>query len=474
MKKKITKLILLILITTFLINCVFIHHVTFADTEEVINLMANLVGGVISIIYYIKKLMVVIIAFCANKITTFIGKMDGVIDAGVIFTLSPFHIFFNKLQITDVNFFDLSISSTTATYKIRTAVSGWFYIMRLISASVLMAILIYVGIRMAISAIAEEKAKYKKMLVDWFSSIALIFLLQYICIFTVYANTAIVKALETVATNTDITDTMNKIAILGAVGVGINSISAALVYCMLTFQTLGLLIAYINRMLKIAFLIIISPLISITYSIDRMGDGKSQALDAWLKEFVYTILIQPFHCIVYIALIGSAFALLTNDNGVGVAISSLGTEYNQLANGVLAILCVKFTKDAEEIVRKIFGFKDDNNLTSMAAGMAVTMVAAKKAQNLGKSARKLTTSAKNFKDSNLFKAISDDSKNGRFKNLADKIDNSKGMQLAKNTKAGKGIGKGVDIVGNGISTVGSKVGTLANKAGTKIGNVGKK
>ena len=64
---------------------------------------------------------------------------------------------------------------------------------------------------------------------------------------------------------------------------------------MLVFQTLGLVISYINRMIKIAFLIIISPLISITYSIDKIGDGKSQALDTWLKEFVYTVLMYNLY-----------------------------------------------------------------------------------------------------------------------------------------------------------------------------------
>jgi hypothetical protein len=113
-------------------------------------------------------------------------------------------------------------------------------------------------------------------------------------------------------------------------------------------------------MIKIAFLIIISPLISITYSIDKIGDGKSQALDTWLKEFVYTVLMQPFHCIIYMVFINTAFELLIADGNPG-------WEHN-VASAVVAILCVKFTKDAEKIVRKIFNFKDENNGTSLAAG----------------------------------------------------------------------------------------------------------
>lgn len=458
MRKTITKLLILILVAIFLINFGVMCNISFAniEAEGVINVATNLIGGVISIVFYLKKLMVVIAAFCVNIITAFIGKMDGVINNGDpgFLILTPFQLFFNKLQITDVNFFDLSIGADTVSYKIRTTVSGWFYVMRLISSAVLLLILIYVGIRMAISTVAEDKAKYKKMLFDWSASLALVFVLQYIIIFTVYANTAIINALERVATNTDISGTINDIALNAAVGIGINSITSAVVYCMLTLQVLGLLIAYINRMLKVAFLIIISPLISITYSIDKMGDGKSQALDTWLKEYVYTILIQPFHCIMYIGLIGVAFNLINND-GTDV-FEALGN-YNQLANGILAILCVKFIKDAEEIVRKIFGFKDDNSTTSMAAGMALTMVAANKAQNLGKSARTFGNKAGKFAGK-LGGAIgADASKIGNhFKGKFDGLKEKSGF-----------IGKAANTVGDQAS----KIGGLAKTAGTKVGGM---
>ena len=156
----------------------------------------------------------------------------------------------------------------------------------------------------------------------------------------------------------------------------------------------------------------------------------------------------------YIGLIGVAFNLIVNDssNPLEMIGNALGPEYNQLANGILAILCVKFIKDAEEIVRKIFGFKDDNSTTSMAAGMALTMVAASKAQNLGKSARSLGTKASKFAGG-FGKAVGSDAKRigNYFKN-----------------KGGK-IGKVANAVGNGAS----KAGNIAKATSTKIGNAKK-
>ena len=50
---------------------------------------------------------------------------------------------------------------------------------------------------MAISTIASDRAMYKKMLVDWCASMALLFLLHYIMIFTIAVNNAIINALST-------------------------------------------------------------------------------------------------------------------------------------------------------------------------------------------------------------------------------------------------------------------------------------
>lgn len=96
--------------------------------------------------------------------------------------------------------------------------------------------------------------------------------------------------------------------------------------------------AYVNYFI----LIIIAPLITITYSIDKLGDNKSQALDTWLKEFIYGILIQPFHCIIYLVFVSQAIDLC-----------STGT----LASILLSVMMMFFIMKAEGIVRKIFGFE---------------------------------------------------------------------------------------------------------------------
>ena len=223
-------------------------------------------------------------------------------------------------------------------------------------------------------------------------------------------------------------------------------------------------------MIKVGFLIIISPLISLTYTIDKMGDGKAQALGNWLKEFIFTILIQPFHCIMYLAFVRTAFSLIVGEQDVSIFqaftdIPALFTDgdFNQIVNGALAILCLKFIKDGEDIVRKIFGFQDDNSSTSFAAGMAVSMLAVSNAKKIGASARKGINFAKQ-RTGGITKALSKDS--SRFVN-------NKWAQ--SNNILKKGIGLGGRYAGKAIQKIdsgGKALGNLGNKAQNSL--IGKK
>lgn len=130
--------------------------------------------------------------------------------------------------------------------------------------------------------------------------------------------------------------------------------------------TFVFLIMYIKRMITIAFLILISPIITITYSIDKMNDGKSQALDTWTKEFLQNVLIQPFHCVIYLVFISVGINIVNNS----------GT----LAAGIIVILTMFFIFEAEKIIKNIFGINSDTTGSGMKTALTVvgTMTALKK------------------------------------------------------------------------------------------------
>ena len=425
MNKTLKKLISTVLIMLCLFNFFYTNYVPVYATNKaatvvngtlqaIVNTMVNLLGGVVGLFTLPFRILAMGIGLGINILTAQVAYMDGTtkgadVDIGETIVITPFEIFFNKIQILDVNFLDLSISGKT-TKTFRTAVAEWYYIMRLVAVSILLLILIYVGIRMAISTVASEKAMYKKSLVDWVTSLALVFLLQYIIMFTVHANAAIIAALESVVKGTKIEEKILGIALI-SLGISLESMASTAIYVIFVIQVLMFVLKYIKRMLTVAFLIIISPLISITYSIDKMGDGKAQALNTWLKEFVYNVLIQPFHCIIYMAFIGTAFNLLTGGGdsvlkGIAQLLPGLGS--SDLANAVLAIMCMLFVDDAEKIVKKIFGFDAASSLSSNLSTLALAGAVAKGGQKAVGAAQGLRKSINTAKEKGIFAAVKKD------------------------------------------------------------------
>ena len=54
------------------------------------------------------------------------------------------------------------------------------------------------------------------------------------------------------------------------------------------------------------FLIIISPLVTVTYAIDKVGDNRAQAFTTWFKELFSKYMVQVVHAITYIIFIAAA------------------------------------------------------------------------------------------------------------------------------------------------------------------------
>ena len=132
-------------------------------------------------------------------------------------------------------------------------------------------------------------------------------------------------------------------------------------------------------MMTIAFLITIAPLVTITYSIDKIGDGKSQALNAWLKEFSYTILIQPFHCITYLALGSIGTQLLERNDNFG--------------DIFIGLYFLSFILQSENIVRGIFGIQP-STMKNVIGEMSLVAAVAGKFSGAGKSGIQYTGDSK--------------------------------------------------------------------------------
>lgn len=277
-----------------------------------------------------------------------------------------FHNVNGNLKIIDINFFEED-SGTGVIGDIRKNIAGWYYAIRNLAIIISLLVLIYIGIRMAISTLAEDKAKYKKMITDWVVGFITIFLLHYIIIATIYINEALVTAIKPSGNDGFMGSYLDSIWLIGMdlTTSFTTGIAATVVFTFMTVLVFMYLFAYIKRMLTIAFLIIIAPIITVTYSIDKIGDGKSQALNTWLKEFIYNVLIQPFHCIIYMVFATVLIDLLTSTASIG--------------NGVIAIIIMLFMRQAEGIVKNIFGFGGSKSLGDAFAAGALLLSSMKTA-----------------------------------------------------------------------------------------------
>lgn len=213
-----------------------------------------------------------------------------------------------NISLFNANFFDLTVGSNVKNNPnilMKENVRTWYYSVNQIAIIANLLVLIYVGIRMAISTVAEEQAKYKTMLFEWLASLVILFALPYILTFIFAIADTLLKLLPQVTGKDNFealltTKLYDQIIGDKADGV-ITIITSTITLVLLTYYQVKFFFKYFIRFIKIGFLIVISPIITITYSID-----KKSAYNIWLKELLGAIFMQLVHAIMYIIFVFSA------------------------------------------------------------------------------------------------------------------------------------------------------------------------
>ena len=59
-------------------------------------------------------------------------------------------------------------------------ISTWYKAFKRVALVLLLSMVVFAGIKMVLSSVAEKKAKYKKFLIDWLTAICLLFVLNYL------------------------------------------------------------------------------------------------------------------------------------------------------------------------------------------------------------------------------------------------------------------------------------------------------
>ena len=121
------------------------------------------------------------------------------------------------------------------------------------------------------------------------------------------------------------------------------------VYCVLVYYQVKFFFLYLKRMFTVAFLIVISPLITITYSIDKAGDNQAQAYNTWIKEFLVNVFIQPLHALLFVIFMYSVYGIMEKAP-------------------LLAIVFLAALSRGEKIVRSLFKIERTSTLSGLRKG----------------------------------------------------------------------------------------------------------
>lgn len=329
------------------------------DIDWLINCLKEILDWIIGIItYLIRMVFIGYTAIIENTINDIAGKLSG-----IDMSLTIEKLVNNKVPFLDVNFFNLKmaggeeIKADSIIFAIRQSIVVLYYIMRTISIIALIITLLYLGIRMAISSVAEDKAKYKEMLVNWLVSFMIVFFIHYLMIIILYINESLIELINVSFSGGEesLYDSVRSAAYAIQASIGW---PALVMYMCFIYLLVKFIFIYVKRYLVVAILTFMAPILGISYSIDKIKDNKSQSLSNWLKEYTFNVLLQSIHALLYTVFVSLAFNML-------------GTS---VVGALFALLLINFMLKAEVIFKKIFGIQSGSIKDAMKSTMAVAYV----------------------------------------------------------------------------------------------------
>ena len=195
---------------------------------------------------------------------------------------------------------------SNAMDSLKDLVVTWFQILRYFSIALIIILLIFTGLRLAVSDMAEDRARYKKVLKAWFVGLLFIGTLPYIIsiINTIYellmdifwnARVSLEEAGYSSFESGLFLECLNGTAETGGLT------SAAYFIEFAAFVIIDYIFAgkYLMRLFRIFMLVVLSPVYGILHIFDviKGGDGH---IGEWLTKYSINIFIQPLHALLYL------------------------------------------------------------------------------------------------------------------------------------------------------------------------------
>lgn len=283
-----------------------------SEPGNYINAIAKIIIKMLCIIPYSLQLLMTLVTTPDNKQmiegSNIVEQGKNTFDATKVNWFTIEKAVLGQIPLFDVNFFDVSTDGSNTNSKLKESVAQWYQVMYVLAQILSILVLIYIGIRMAMASNPEDKVNYKKMFKNWLIGFALLFLLHYGIIIILKLNTVLISLIPTsllskgyetkiITSMVDVWDSKE-------------SVWSVFLYFISYLTIVGFeayfFWKYLKRLLIMGFLVIISPLITVTYAIDKADDGKAQAYTSWISLFISNTFMQAVQALMYAVFIFSA------------------------------------------------------------------------------------------------------------------------------------------------------------------------
>ena len=277
----------------------------------------------------------------------------------------------------------LAGKDSSVIYIIREQLGKWYYIMRLLAVAVMLVLLIAIGVKMAISTVASEKALYKRMFIDWVVGMIILFSIHFMMLFMIRINESLVNMVHETANklNAEQMEELNLMTLSEEKGKANYSnqelevkvyeeirtraydirltigLPGMIMYMALVYFAVRYTIVYVKRYLTIMVLTLMGPGIGVSYAFQKVFHGKAASYGTWLKEYILNIIIQTVHAILYSVFVSQAL-ILALDSVSGM---------------IIALVFLNFTLKADKTFRKIFNMNGNLFKGTADAGDAENM-----------------------------------------------------------------------------------------------------
>lgn len=228
---------------------------------------------------------------------------------------------------------------------LKKGIATTYVILRNICAMLMLAGLIFTGIRVLITSNTPNKAaQWRQLIFDWLIGMVLLIFSHVI----MYGVFWISDKLTDVLTDNlmgfgGLNFTLVRTCLLSLDNA--EQIICLVMLAYLIYLTIVFAISYFKRLLWICVLIVIAPIVSIMYA---FGNQTKQIYSKWLREYIMMVLIQPFHLIIYYTLVSVPLNM----------VSGSAFEYQGLSmfTMIYALGAISFIRPAEKYIRELFGF----------------------------------------------------------------------------------------------------------------------